>query len=73
MMNVKRTVVLGMLAFAALTGCTTGAGRFASDTNSATDAVSASPAFGSDDAGAMCAQNGGWYDGVAGACDSNAP
>lgn len=72
-MLIKRTIVLGMLAFATLAGCTTGMGHFASDMNSATDStVSGSSAIGPDEA-AICAENGGWYDTAAGACDDNEP
>ena len=69
-MTIKRTLVLSVLAFSTLAACTTGAGRFATDTNVATDAatVSASPTFDTN-AGSICAENGGWYDSAAGACD----
>ena len=72
-MSAKGTVVLGMLALAALTGCSTTTGLLAADPNRATDAaVQASPATAIGDPGA-CSAYGGWYDHVAGACDDNAP
>ena len=77
-MSAKKTVVLGMLALAALTGCTTGGALVATDPNRATDAaLQASPAtapssYGADKA-SNCAESGGWYDGAAGVCDDNAP
>ena len=69
-MSVKRTVVLGVIALAALTGCATGPRVVASNPAWATDAGSASPEFSAGDE-QTCAVNGGWYDVAAGACDSN--
>lgn len=73
-MTVRGTVVLAMLAFAAFSGCTTGSAFVTSDSNKATDTeVQASPSMSptSDSkAAAICAENGGWYDRVAGACDN---
>jgi hypothetical protein len=77
-MTVKGSLAIGMLAVAAFTGCTTGSALVARDPNKATDAaVQASPRSTSPtydpQAGANCAENGGWYDSVAGACDDDAP
>lgn len=73
-MTVKGTVALGMLAFAALAGCTTGSASVAGDPNRGTDAQ-ASPAgtssYYENEKAADCTSNGGWYDSVAGACDDN--
>ena len=72
-MTGKRTVMLGVLAVVALTGCATGGAFYARDPNYATDAGGmGSPSFESSRA-AICAEGGGTYDSVAGACDDNAP
>jgi hypothetical protein len=62
----KGAVVLGMLALAACAGCATVTRPVAGDTSPAGDAA-ASPATVKRQA-QTCADNGGWYDTVAGAC-----
>jgi hypothetical protein len=72
-MSVKRTVVLGVIALAALTGCATGPRVVASDPAWATDAGgSASPSYNASEE-QTCATNDGWYDVAAGACETSAP
>ena len=71
-MSAKRTVVIGMLALAALTGCATSGAVVANDPNRASEvAGQASPATTpsslDSEASSICAD--GWYDRVAGACD----
>jgi hypothetical protein len=71
MMSSKGAVVLGMLVLAAFAGCTAATRPVAGDTSSGGDAaVQASPLVTAGDGAQTCAQYGGWYDPVAGACDS---
>jgi hypothetical protein len=70
-MSSQRAVLLGMLVLAACAGCGTATRTVAAPTSSdAGAAVQASPETVTD-AGQTCEQYGGWYDAVAGACDSN--
>ena len=70
-MRMKGAVVLGVLALVASAGCATSSRTVGVDTRmDGGAAVQASPAAGRD-AAQSCERYGGWYDRVAGACDSD--
>ena len=72
-MSVKQTIVLGVLAVAALSGCATGTTPYATNTRTSGDfAAQASPRLDTQGAD-ICVDNGGWYDRAANACDESAP
>ncbi len=68
-MTFKGAVALGMITLAACAGCATGTSSVLGGTSGGDGAGHASPALGGDQA-QTCEHNGGWFDRVAGVCDS---
>jgi hypothetical protein len=67
----KGALVLGMLALAACAGCASATRPVAVDTSSHGDAAGQAAPATIDEGVRACERDGGWYDRVAGACDSD--
>ena len=68
-MTFKGALVLGALALVTTTGCASTMSATAGDSFGGDAAGLASPAAQANEDARTCADNGGWYDSVAGACD----